>query len=199
VSNVASKVVSPAWLAVCILLAAGSLVAWLAPAAWLDWQPALAAREPWRALSAAWVHWSAWHLGTNLAGLGVVAALGFVARLPAGAAAAWAAAWPLTHLGLLVQPALAHYGGASGVLHAAVAVAAIWIAAEERGRARAIGIAIAAGLVAKILLEEPWAGPLVHPRGADIAVAPIAHASGALAGALCVALVLGWRARTIGR
>ena len=176
------------WLALCGVLAGGSVLAWWAPAALLDWQPSLAAGEPWRFVTAAWVHWSTWHLAANLAGIAVVALLGEMARLRWPAALALALAWPLTHAGLAWQPALAHYGGASGVLHAAVAVAACWLMLDRGGdaakRARAIGAAIAAGLTLKVLLEEPWAGPLAPSPAWDIAVAPLAHASGALAGAV---------------
>jgi len=174
----------------CSLLAAGSVLAWWVPAVRLDWQPGLATVEPWRLVSAAWVHWSALHLGANLAAIGVVAMLGHAARLPGAAAVALALAWPLTHAGLAVQPALAHYGGASGVLHAGVAVAACWLVATQRGPARRIGVVIAGGLLIKVLVEEPWLGPLAHPRGWDIALAPLAHLSGALAGLGCAAVVL---------
>ena len=51
-----------AWVALAALLAAGSLLALWLPAAAIAWQPGLAAREPWRALSAAFVHWSGLHL-----------------------------------------------------------------------------------------------------------------------------------------
>ena len=34
---------------------------------------------------------------------------------------------PLTQLGLLMRPDLLHYGGLSGVLHAGVAAAALWL------------------------------------------------------------------------
>ncbi len=183
------------WLALCALLGGGSLLAWWMPAALLDWQPGRAPSELWRLVTAAWVHWSELHLAANLAGTAVVAALGWAARLPAGAALALALAWPLTHAGLWVQPALAHYGGASGVLHAAVAIAAGWLMAPQAPQApkaarrtRLIGAAIAAGLALKVFLEEPWSGPIAASRTWDIAVAPIAHASGALAGA-AVALV----------
>jgi LCP family protein required for cell wall assembly len=54
------------------------------------------------------------------------------------------------------------------------------------------GAAIAAGLLLKIVLERPWAGPLSHPAGWDIALAPLAHASGALSGALCTLAALAW-------
>lgn len=196
---------SASWLLLCALLGGGSLLAWWAPASLLDWQPARATAEPWRLVTAAWVHWSEWHLGANLAATGVVALLGRVARLPRHAALALLLAWPLTHAGLWIQPALAHYGGASGVLHAAVAVAACWLVAgaaapapgaRSRARARWIGGAIAAGLVLKVLLEAPWAGPLASARAWDIAVAPAAHASGALAGFVAALLALALRPRT---
>lgn len=180
-----------AWLGVCAVLALGSAVAWWLPAAALDWQPQLAAAQPWRLVSAAWVHWSPLHLAANLAAVVVVAALGHAGRLPAAAALAWLLAWPATHAGLWAQPALAHYGGASGVLHAAVAVAACWLVVRGGGgRARWIGAAIAIGLVAKVLLEQPWRGPLARGAGWDIAIAPLAHASGVLAGFAMAGLVL---------
>lgn len=207
-----------AWLALCALLGGGSVLAWWAPASLLDWQPGRAAAEPWRLFTAAWVHWSGAHLAANLAGTAVVAALGVAARLPARAAVALALAWPLTHAGLWSEPALAHYGGASGVLHAAVAVAACWLMAGSPGahrtavaqggvpqpgpgstvqrRTQLIGAGIAAGLVLKVLLEEPWAGPLAASRAWDIAVAPMAHASGALAGTAAALATLALRPRT---
>lgn len=178
-----------AWLALCALAAIGAGAGWLLPAAGLDWQPSLAAGEPWRLWTAAFVHWSPLHLGANLAGCAVLAGFGMAAVVPQRAALAWLLAWPLTHAALLAQPALAHYGGLSGVLHAGVAVVAVVLLARP-GRARAIGAAVTAGLLAKLLLERPWAGPLSHPAGWDIAVAPLAHAAGAAAGALC-ALALG--------
>lgn len=177
-----------AWAALAALLAAGAIAGWFMPTPWIDWQPARAA-EAWRWWSAAFVHWSPRHLAANLAGCAVVAALGLAGRVPARAALAWALAWPLTHGALLVQPALVHYGGLSGVLHAGVAVAALWIARAEAGRQRTIALAVLGGLALKIVLEEPWAGPLAHPAGWDIAVAPLAHAAGALAGAAMVLLL----------
>jgi rhomboid family GlyGly-CTERM serine protease len=176
---------------VSVLLGAGSAVAWWLPAVWLDWQPELVATAPWRAWTAAWVHWSPLHLGANLAGLAVVAALGWVARLPRPAALAWACAWPMTQAALLWRPELAHYGGLSGVLHAGVAVAALWLVAGPArdlpavSTRRRTGMAIAACLVAKVLLERPWGPALQHPAEWDIAIAPLAHATGTLAGALC--------------
>ncbi len=173
------------WLALSALAAGGALLAQGADPALLRWQPELALAEPWRAYSAALVHFSRLHLLANLTGCAVVAALGVAAGCGPRATLAWALAWPLTHLALLLQPALTAYGGLSGVLHAAVAVAAWQLLRVEHGARRAVGAAIALGLLAKLLLEAPWLGPLRQAPGWDIAIAPAAHASGAAAGWLC--------------
>jgi rhomboid family GlyGly-CTERM serine protease len=183
-----------AWLALAGVLIGGSLPGWFLPAAGLDWQPALAAAEPWRAWTAVFVHWSPLHLGANLLAAAVVAWFGLAARLPWPAALAWGVAWPLTHVGLLLRPELVHYGGLSGVLHAGVAVAVLWLAVTGRGRARAVGAAVLAGLGVKLLIEAPWGPALRHGGGWDIATAPIAHTTGALAGLVCGAVAL-WLGR----
>lgn len=176
------------------VLAAGSVLAWWLPSPLIDWQPALAESEPWRSFSAAFVHWSALHLGANLLGTAVVAALGRVGRLPWPAALAWALAWPMTQYALLLQPALAHYGGLSGVLHAGVAIAALWLLVQARGRGQArtrvLAAAVLAGLFIKLWTEDPFGPPLRSGGGWDIATAPLAHATGAGAGLLMAALVL---------
>lgn len=148
----------------------------------------LAAAEPWRLWTAAFVHWSDQHLAADLAGCAVVAAFGFAARCGAAATWAWALAWPATQALLLVEPALAHYGGLSGVLHAGVAVAAVELLRQAPARRR-IGAWVLAGLAAKVLVEQPWRGPLQHWPGWNIAIAPLAHSAGALAGLAAAALV----------
>ena len=173
-----------AWLALAALLAAGALLAPLWPTPSLDWQPGIAWTQPWRWWTAAFVHWSRWHLIANLAGVALVAALGVAAAVTARAALAWAIAWPLTQLGLLLKPELVHYGGLSGVLHAGVAVAGWQVARHGRGAQRAVGGLLLAGLAAKVLLESPWGPALRHPSDWDIAIAPMAHACGAVAGLL---------------
>lgn len=184
------------WAGLCAAAALGTLAARLIDPALLRWQPELALSQPWRLVTAAWVHLSDQHLAANLAGCAVVAALGHAAGCDRRAATAWALAWPLTQAGLLAQPALAVYGGLSGVLHAGVAVAAWQLLRGEAGLRRWIGAAIAAGLVLKIGMEAPWQGPLRTVPGWDIAIAPAAHASGALAGWLCaLACGVGSRAR----
>lgn len=153
----------------------------------LAWQPTRWVTEPWRAWSAAWVHLSRMHLLANLAGGVLVLALGVTAAVPMRAVVAWALAWPLTHVGLAAVPQLTRYGGLSGVLHAGVAVVAVALLKRSARGERRLGGAIAAVLVVKLLSETPWRGPLAHPAGWDIAIAPAAHVSGVLVGA-----VLAW-------
>jgi len=188
-----------AWCWLAAVLAAGSvLAAWLDPRQ-LDWQPGLALAQPWRCWSAAWVHWSDGHRWANVAGTLLVAALGWRAHCDRFDTLAWFLAWPLTHLGLLMQPALAHYGGLSGVLHAGVVVAALALLDRERGARRMLGAAILLGVALKVGLEQPWLGALRRVPGWDIAIAPGAHLSGALMGAGCALAVTIWRRHAVAR
>ena len=189
------------WLAVAAILSAGALLSFPIDRPILDWQPALAATEPWRAISAAFVHYSALHLAANLAGAALVGALGRVARVPMRTVVAWLVAWPLTQLGLLARPDLLRYGGLSGVLHAGVACVAWQLIVDGRGARRTIGALTLAGVVVKVLSEAPWGEPLRHPAGWDIATAPFAHASGVVAGLLAAALcdlASRWSTRALG-
>lgn len=185
------------WLAAAAVLGALALAGLATPPAALDWQPALAGREPWRAWSAAAVHLSTLHLVANLTGTALVGTLGFVAAVPHRSVLAWFVAWPLTHFALLARPDLVHYAGLSGVLHAGVAVVAVHLIASARGARRAIGFALLAALALKVTSETPWtAEALRHPAGWDIAVAPFAHASGLVAGMVAAAVaevVAQWR------
>jgi len=187
------------WLALSALLLAGSLLAQAAvPADTLDWQPARALREPWRAWTAAWVHLSALHLAANALGAALVGAFGWLARVPAAAAWGWFIAWPLTQLLLLGEPALLHYGGLSGVLHAGAVIAALHLALAARGARRAIGMGVLVGVAAKLATETPWAAPLLrHPEGWDIAVVPVAHLAGVVAGLFAGAFGAAWQKRAL--
>jgi rhomboid family GlyGly-CTERM serine protease len=178
-----------AWACACAAAAAAAaLVALLPPGLQeqLDWRASLA--QPWRAWTAALVHLSIWHLAANLAGCAVLAAFARAAQIGARWLWAWAAAWPLTQAGLLVIPELQRYAGLSGVLHAGVVVAAVALIAQARGRPRWIGALVLIGVAFKVLLEAPWQGALRQLPGWDFAVAPAAHASGALAGLACAAV-----------
>jgi rhomboid family GlyGly-CTERM serine protease len=181
-AEAASRRGALAWAAFAVLLCVAAAIAWPLDREAIDWQPSLAFTQPWRALSAVFVHYSPMHLGANVAGALVVGALGHAAQVPPRSLVAWCAAWPLTQLGLLLQPELLHYGGLSGLLHAGVAVIGVHLL---RAGPRRIGVAMLAVLLAKVLSETPWSGALRHPLGWDIAVAPLAHATGALSGALC--------------
>ena len=183
-----------AWLALSgVLVLAAALTFAFADPAGLDWQPARAGSQPWRAWTAAWVHFSRLHLGADIAGAVLVGLLGVVAGVPARCAVAWLVAWPLTQLGLLARPELLHYGGLSGVLHAGVAIVAASLVVDGRGGRRLVGVATLAVLAAKVLAEAPWGPVLRHPDGWDIATAPVAHACGLVAGLLSSGLVAAWR------
>ncbi len=179
-----------AWAAVALAACTGALIAWLLPHDALEWQPSLGASQPWRAGTAAFVHYSVLHLGANLAGGVLVAALGWAARIPWAGVMAWLAAWPTLHLALLLDPSLRHYGGLSGVWHAGVAVVGVHLLWRGPPPARWVGVGLLAGLLIKVLSETPWAGPLRYVPGWDIAIAPVAHASGAAAG-VAWAVVIG--------
>jgi rhomboid family GlyGly-CTERM serine protease len=181
-----------AWIGLSTLLGACALAGWALPREALDWQPALAFHQPWRAVSAVGVHYSLPHLIANLAGLALAGAFGVVAQVPTRVAGAWLVAWPLTQLGLLARPDLTHYGGLSGVLHAGVAVVVVSLLIDGTRAQRWLAGAVLLGLGLKIANESPWGPALRHPAGWDIAVAPFAHASGALAGALCAIIASRW-------
>lgn len=185
-----------AWLALAALLGAGALLAFALPASLierLDGQPALWLAQPWRLWTAAWVHWTPLHLAANVVGLLALALYGCAAEVKPRAALAWLLAWPLTHLALALWTALPHYGGLSGVLHAGVAVASTSLLAR-RGRQRAVGAAVWAGLLVKLWAESPWwpwsgASAGTGSMALDVAVAPQAHAAGVVAGLLCALAV----------
>ncbi len=185
------------WAGAATLLSLVALTGWWTPREAIDWQPALAWREPWRAVSAVGVHYSVMHLVGNLIGTVIVGSFGVIARVPARLAWAWLAAWPLTQFGLLSRPDLTHFGGLSGVLHAGVAAVVVWVSLRGTPAQRAVAAAIGCGLVAKLLLEQPWSQALRHPSGWDIATAPLAHTTGAIAGAGCAAIALAWPRRAL--
>lgn len=178
------------WLVLCGMLAIGTVAGAIVPSAWWSWQPGLAASQPWRWWSAAFVHFSGAHFSGNLLALAAVALFGRAARIPAALTLAWLAAWPLTHLGLLARPDLPLYGGLSGVLHAGVAVAALYVARRGVGSARWIGLAVLLGLALKIVWETPWGPALREDAWTGVPVVPWVHAAGVLAGLVCGALAL---------
>jgi membrane associated rhomboid family serine protease len=204
-------VAAPGWLGLAAAFAVLALLGMGLPAAPLDWQPSLAAQQPWRWWTPVLVHLSALHLAANVAGAAMVAWVGWAAAVPGRVALAWGVAWPLTHLGLWLRPELERYAGLSGVLHAGVACLGaylvmqawprLWAQATRHRVARVddaatrrsawIGAAILAVLAAKVLMEKPWGPAARAVEGWDIAVAPIGHATGSVAGLLTM-LVIEW-------
>jgi rhomboid family GlyGly-CTERM serine protease len=187
-----------AWCAMALSLLTGSLLSLLLQAASaLEWQPALAATQPWRWWSAAFVHYSTLHLFGNLIGLALTAAFGWVTRMPARDALAWFAAWPLTHLAFLwLVPDLLHYGGLSGVVHAGVAIVIAQVLISGTRGQRWVVATVLAGLVAKIATETPWREAVQRHEGWDIGIAPMAHVTGVLSGTLCLLLAHAWSRRS---
>lgn len=177
------------WLTLCAAFAALSLLAWLLPREALDWEPALAFSQPWRALTAAFIHWTPLHLAANLAGCAVLALLGHRAALGPRESVAALIALPLTQAALLLRPELTHYAGLSGALHAMTAIAALSLTARI-GRDRLIGAAILLGLALKLALEHPLGPVLRTTPGFDFPVAPFVHLTGALAGAIAWRLTM---------
>lgn len=159
----------------------------------LAWRPELAWSEPWRWWSAAWVHLSTGHRWADLAGALLVGALGVLAALPRRAAWAWALAWPLTHISLVLQPQLARYVGLSGVLYAGVAVLGVMLLMlPDRPRAqRLLGAVLLTGVLMRLGADRAWERVLYRPPGWDFSIAPLAHVAGAFWGALLAALVQG--------
>ena len=178
------------WLAVCALLGLASLAVWPIERTLIDWQPQRAWPEAWRWWSAALVHFTPLHLGANLLATALVAAYGWAARVPPVVALAWIASWPFTHLALGAKPELLHYGGLSGVLHGGVAAATLWLVLRGHGAARTIGWLMLIGQGLKLLFEMPWGAAIQAPSELDVAVAPLSHASGSIAGAVCTLLAL---------
>jgi len=183
---------SLAWPALALLgLLAPALASGVGAHPAIDWQPGRALEEPWRLWSAAWVHLSRQHLVVNAAAALVVAMFGVAAQMPARATLAWALAWPLTHAALALRPEISHYGGLSGVLHAGVAVVALWLVRAEVGWRRAIAALVLGGVTLKVLLEAPWRSELPLSAALGITTVPFAHAAGVVVG--CVAATVMWR------
>ncbi|MDY0744611.1 rhombosortase [Paucibacter sp. R3-3] len=180
-----------AWSLLSAVLALGALAAWPVDRQWLDWQ-GLHGDWPYRAFTAAFVHWTPRHLAANLAGCAVLAWLGHTAQLGRRAALAWAVAWPLSVAALALRPEITAFGGLSGVLHAGVAVAVIELVLTRRGRERWIGLAIGIGLVLKIAGESPLGPALQQVEGWDgMPVVPLAHLAGAVLGAGLTVVFIG--------
>lgn len=179
-----------AWVALCALLAVAALLGMWLPPQMLVWA-ATSPLDVWGWWSPVAAHFTTLHLVANLAGLALLAWLGWSARLPLAAALAWLAAWPATHAMLIWADTLELYGGLSGVLHAGVVIAGVFLCADPLRRRRWVGAAVLAGVALKIGLEAPWNAALQTDTAWGFPVAVAAHATGALAGLLAAAVAVG--------
>ena len=182
-----------AWLAVCGVLAGGSVaVAWASavvpamhpltvhPLAWdaLDWP-----RSPWTLWTAAWVHTSAGSLVGNLLALVGLAVLGAALNVGAAAASALAVAWPLATLALLLWPDVTGYAGLGGPIHAAAAI--LGLQALQRAALKPLSFLLFGAMGLKLLAERGWSQPVAFDPSWGFNVVYAAHLTGTASGALC--------------
>jgi len=158
-----------------------------------DWRAALRyeragvlAGEYWRLLTAHLIHGDLRHLGLNLAGLGLLAALFPRAYTAAGSLLIVLGSIAAIDLGLVfLEPQLDWYLGLSGVLHGLLAAGALswW-----RRESKSFALVITTILVAKLAWEQTHSA---LPLSGDMPVVVDAHLYGALGGAVAATLL--WR------
>jgi hypothetical protein len=188
---VTSRPVGPlAWTGVALLLGLPALLALLPQYPtftdhWALHPSAGLQQDPLHFWTCAWVHANTRHLAANIAGLALIAGLGWLLRLPPRAALAWGLAWPLTHLALLLDPRLDTYYGLSGVLHAGLSITATTLILNRDDAVKwtsTYGWLLLTGILTKCWLENPdWQALLPRP-GLDMNAAPMSHWAGALVG-----------------
>ncbi|MCJ0763894.1 rhombosortase [Variovorax terrae] len=106
------------WALVAGMLAVMLALQWCGPPAYalLRYERGLVHAEPWRIVSAHWVHLGAWHCALNMGGL-----LAWAVWLGQGSwrrhAAVIAALCAVTGAGLFAFPGISNYAGFSGVLY----------------------------------------------------------------------------------
>ena len=150
---------------------------------------AIAAGEWWRVLGAHLVHFDTRHLLLNLAGL----ALLWWLFAPDARARDWLVVLLVSALSVsaglwFLDPGVAWYVGASGMLHGAWAAAAL--AAWPRWRQEA---ELTAALLVGKLAFESWHGPLSGGLDAALPVVTAAHQYGALGGLSAAGALRLWR------
>lgn len=158
------------------------------------WHAETGVFSPWTWWTAAFVHLSASHALVNLVALLCLLALGRLWGL--GRATVWAVllAWPLTVASLALWPAVTHYAGLSGPLHALAAVlvvhrvAALWPHPLHQARGLT-ALALGLGLAVKLALEAAWRQPVAWDAAWGFHVVYAAHLNGALCGVLCALLL----------
>ncbi|CAJ0770328.1 rhombosortase [Ralstonia chuxiongensis] len=183
---------------VAALSAAFSFVPWLY-AFGLYQREAVRAGQWWRIVTAMWVHLDQWHwLADAMAAVGLILLLARVLR-PQVIVGVLVVCGVLVQIALLNQPTVQWYGGLSGALHGLAAWGGLRLlkpstdVAEDRF-SRWIGVALCAGVLVKVWLEQSWLSPIAYDPHWGFGVVRIAHAFGAASGLLV--WVLGeWRHR----
>lgn len=153
----------------------------------LAWHADTWTQTPWTGWTASLVHLSWIHLGANLLGLGAVAVLGYAVRAGGFAVAALLLAWPLSNLGLVLWPNVSTCAGLSGLLHAATAILWSFVAINLKTTAgnRFLAWMLFGGVALKLMLEQPWAIPVVFDPNFGFEVIQASHWLGTLVGATC--------------
>jgi rhomboid family GlyGly-CTERM serine protease len=158
----------------------------------------LDAGEYWRLVSGHLVHGNSMHMGLNLAGLGLIAAL--FPKHYSLAGWLWVVGLSMACIDagfVWIEPQLHWYVGLSGVLHGALGAGAIaWWRYESKG----LALALSCVLIAKLVWEQSQ-GAL--PLSGDMPVIVDAHLYGAVGGVIagvlvwCVQQRWPWRARPL--
>jgi rhomboid family GlyGly-CTERM serine protease len=158
----------------------------------LAWDAAHWMQRPWTLWTASLLHVSGTHLLANLLALAALAVLGTALHAGRSAALALFIAWPLGTASLLLWPAVTHYRGLSGLIHAAVL--ALWAHAAIHSIAKPLSYVLLAGVGLKLATEHAWSQPLAFDPEWGFNVVYAAHLGGAAAGAACglVCCGVGW-------
>lgn len=155
----------------------------------LEYRYELLQAQPWRALSAHFVHINWMHAVINSVAWIVLARL-FANELPSwrhlaviAVSALGVSAWLA-----LLHPEIAWYRGLSGVLHGVFFVGAIsWTVATLRATdADKTSLYLPIGLIAigwaKVIAEQPAGSATPHAEWVDAAIVPQAHVAGSIIG-----------------
>ena len=190
------------WLLLCALHGVASMLLWWAGqdlVEALTWQAMDWPSRPWTLWTTAWVHMNTPHLIGNQMALGAMTALAWIVHPPRLCTLAWLLAWPLTTLTLLWWPQIGYSVGLSGVLHAGALVLVVHLLFKRMRvpKARRWGGLLALAVLAKLMLEQGWAYPVVWSPGNEMSVVQAAHLAGSawglVLGLATVWLDGGWR------
>ncbi len=179
-----------AWPVLCLALGLGGLYAWYGGRQLLlVWHAGAWAYHPWQLWTASLAHLTTAHLLINLASLLALGILGGFMHAGRRAVAACLLAWPLSTLGLVLWPEISHYSGMSGLLMAMLAVLAVH--ANTMSETRVSGLVLLGVLGFKLLTEHAWSQPMAFDPRWGFNVVYAAHLTGAVAGAVSAAALMG--------